>query len=278
MIIANLEKINKAIYFYKEIKKMCIGLECKICEDFYGVWYVKGNDDNAFPCVYECYYDVMEELRILCRMRNDFLIIEYLEKNEKLYKRNFCYLNIAYYIVDDVYLRSNKFCEKQYKNIVKFVVDHLYYSFGSAYEDDNELKKKYDCLRKNEIKEKYRISPVKLRKNQEKYRKDLIYIYKTCQLCGIENEELLIASHTKDYSESNIDECIDFENGLLLCRNHDGLFDRGLISFRDDGNILISSNLSKDDINILDILKRKIDLSEKQKEYMAWNRENKFKK
>ncbi|MBS5937735.1 HNH endonuclease signature motif containing protein [Clostridium sp.] len=256
---------------------MCIGVECKICEDFYGVWYVKGNGADAFPAIYGEYYDVMMDLGILCQMKKDFLLLEYLERNEKLYKMNFCYLDMAHYIVDDVYLRSNKFYECRYKNIVEFVVDHLYYAFGSAYDEDNELKKRYDYLRENEIKEKYRKSPVNIRIGQEKYRKDLIYIYKTCQLCGMANEELLIASHIKDYSKSNINECIDFENGLLLCRNHDGLFDRGLISFNDEGNIIISNFLSESDIYKLNIIDKKIDLSKKQKEYMRWHRENKFK-
>lgn len=257
---------------------MCIGSKCKICEDFYGVWYVKGNDDRSFPLAYGWYQDVMFKLRILFGMKNDFFLLKYLENNEKLYKMNFCYLTIAYYIVDDVLTKTNELYGFKYRRIVEFVVDYLYYSFGSAYDENNELKKKYDYLRKNEIKEKYRISPVKLRNNQEKYRKDLIYIHKICQLCGLENEELLIASHIKDYSKSNVDECIDFENGLLLCRNHDGLFDRGLISFTNDGDILISSNLSEDDINKLGILKKKINLSEEQKEYMEWHRENKFRK
>ncbi|MDU7364268.1 HNH endonuclease [Clostridium sp.] len=257
---------------------MCRGSQCKICEDFYGIWYVKGNGDTSFPSIYDDYYRVMMDLEILCQMKNDILLLEYLERNENLYKMNFCYLTMAYYIVDDIFLKSNKLHKSYYENIVKFVVDHLYYSFGSAYDKNNELKKIHNYLRKNEIKEKYRISPVKLRIGQEQYREDLIYVHKACQLCGMKNEELLIASHIKDYSKSNVDECVDFENGLLLCRNHDGVFDRGLITFTDEGEILISSNLNEEDIEKLDILEGQIELSQKQKEYMQWHRENKFKK
>ncbi|MDI6678271.1 HNH endonuclease [Bacillus wiedmannii] len=34
-------------------------------------------------------------------------------------------------------------------------------------------------------------------------------------------------------------------NGLLLCPNHDALFDKGYISFGDDGEILISISLDE---------------------------------
>lgn len=256
---------------------MCFGSACKVCEDFYGIWYMKGNGDTSFPCSYDDYYRVTMDLRILCQMKKDILLLEYLERNEELYKKNFCYITIAHHIAEDIFSKSNKFYESQYENIVRFIVDHLYYAFGSAYDENNELKKRYNYLRENEIKEKYRILPVKLRIGQEQYRKDLIYVHKTCQLCGMEHEELLIASHIKDYSKSDNKECVDFENGLLLCRNHDGVFDRGLITFTDEGEILISSNLNEEDIEKLDILEGQINLSEKQKEYMQWHRENKFK-
>lgn len=36
-------------------------------------------------------------------------------------------------------------------------------------------------------------------------------------------------------------------NGLLLCPNHDCLFDNGIISFNDDGTIMISTEM--DNIN-----------------------------
>lgn len=273
-----LVKLIRMINFTKEVKKMCIGLECKICEEFYGIWYMKGNGDSSVPVAYELYKSVMSELRILSLTKNDALLIEYLENNENLYRMNFCYLAIAYYIVDDVISKSNKLNGLNYRKIVEFVVDYLYYSFGWAYEGNNELKKKYNCLRKDEIKEKYRFSFIRLRKNQTKYRKELININKSCQLCGLENEQLLTASHIKTYSKSNVNEYIHFENGLLLCKNHDALFDKGLISFTNEGDILISSNLSQGDIEKLNILEKKIILNEEQKKYMKWHRINEFKK
>jgi predicted restriction endonuclease len=44
-------------------------------------------------------------------------------------------------------------------------------------------------------------------------------------------EHFLIASHVKPWSESNHQERLDVNNGLLHCPNHDDLFDKGYISF-----------------------------------------------
>lgn len=67
-----------------------------------------------------------------------------------------------------------------------------------------------------------------------------------CPICGIDIPHMLIASHIKPFRDcAHIYEAIDHNNGLLLCRNHDYLFDQGYISFDDDGKILISETLQK---------------------------------
>jgi predicted restriction endonuclease len=50
----------------------------------------------------------------------------------------------------------------------------------------------------------------------------------------------LIASHIKPWRSSTDQERLDGENGLLLTPNVDSLFDRGFISFDDDGTLLVS--------------------------------------
>ena len=52
--------------------------------------------------------------------------------------------------------------------------------------------------------------------------------------------------------QSSKEERIDANNGLLLCANHDALFDRHLISFEPDtGNICISASIDDDQRNAL---------------------------
>lgn len=73
-----------------------------------------------------------------------------------------------------------------------------------------------------------------------------------CALCGLENKEMLNGSHIKPAALSNASEKADFNNGLLLCCNHDRLFDRYLITFNFiDGQIEISKTLSDDDVSLL---------------------------
>lgn len=54
---------------------------------------------------------------------------------------------------------------------------------------------------------------VKARINQDKYREDLLKKYGKCCLCGVQNQELLIASHLKPWSKSDKKEKLDIENG-----------------------------------------------------------------
>ena len=101
--------------------------------------------------------------------------------------------------------------------------------------------------------------------------------YSKCCLCGVCNESLLIASYIKPWSESESREKLDVDNGLLLCPNHDKLFDRGWISFNDDGNVMISGELTTNDMFFMNVREdMKISLSEKNKQYMKYHRNNIF--
>ncbi|MOA51372.1 hypothetical protein D3C78_1745130 [compost metagenome] len=94
-----------------------------------------------------------------------------------------------------------------------------------------------------------------------------------CKMCSISDSRFLIASHIKPWSKSNSEERLDISNGILLCPNHDALFDRGLITFNDEGGIMISKSLDATTcifMNVHDDIR--IELTEKQKKYMKWHR------
>lgn len=57
---------------------------------------------------------------------------------------------------------------------------------------------------------------------------------------------VLVASHIKPFIQSNDNEAYDPNNGLLLSRTLDSLFDLKFISFDDNGNMLKSKRLSDD--------------------------------
>lgn len=85
-----------------------------------------------------------------------------------------------------------------------------------------------------------RTALIEARIGQGKYRKDLMAIWGSqCAVSGCSIQSALIASHAVPWS-ANKDPavCLDPYNGLLLTASIDRLFDRGLISFTDEGQML----------------------------------------
>ncbi|MGY0213414.1 HNH endonuclease [Bacillus cereus] len=122
-------------------------------------------------------------------------------------------------------------------------------------------------------------SVVKARIGQSIFKKALLVVEKKCKMCGVSDERFLVASHIKRWSQSNHKERLDVNNGLLLCPNHDVLFDKGYISFEDDGKIVISDILNEATKVFLNVNETmNIRMNEGQRKYMKWHRENLYSK
>ena len=99
-----------------------------------------------------------------------------------------------------------------------------------------------------------------------------------CMLEGI-SHPVLIASHIKPYKDSNSEEAFDVNNGLLLSKNTDSLFDLGYITFNNDGTICPSRVLSNDVIeHITQFRLNEHFINEKRLDYMAYHRAQVFEK
>lgn len=85
---------------------------------------------------------------------------------------------------------------------------------------------------------RYRIS-------QSRFREALLRRSVCCELCGLDVRELLVASHILPWALSDASQKDDSDNGLVLCVMHDGLFDKGFISFTSDGQLLVTPHLDK---------------------------------
>lgn len=97
-------------------------------------------------------------------------------------------------------------------------------------------------------------SLIKSRRGQGTFRESLIKKYSsTCIVTGVNLKTLLIASHIKPWSVSNNHERLSSENGLLLSATFDQLFDKGYISFKDNGQMIISRNIDEENKNKLNI-------------------------
>ena len=136
------------------------------------------------------------------------------------------------------------------------------------------LAKQYGISGTTNIKSEVRLSSV-----QKVFRDKLIEKHgQKCLLCNITNKDMLIASHIKDAASCDIFEKADFNNGLLLCANHDKLFDKFLITFNFyDGKIQISNSLTDEEKRICMLnenicLEEKV-LTDKTKDYLMWHNE-----
>lgn len=100
------------------------------------------------------------------------------------------------------------------------------------------------------------LATINARRGQGRFRLDLLQKWNgACAVSGLDCLSVLRASHIKPWADSNAIERLDSHNGLLLSANLDALFDKGLISFEDSGQMLISPQLSAAHLSVLGLPK-----------------------
>lgn len=121
----------------------------------------------------------------------------------------------------------------------------------------------------------------KARIGQGKFRENVLDVERTgCRLTGVTDVRLLRASHIKPWAKCSNSERLDGHNGLMLTPSADHLFDKGFISFSEEGQILVAT----DYIEHADLKRMGLMLpgnvgpfSRRQKLYLVYHRENVFK-
>jgi 5-methylcytosine-specific restriction protein A len=89
---------------------------------------------------------------------------------------------------------------------------------------------------------------------QGAYRSSILYRWEyKCAVTNYSKHDILIASHIVSWKDSNNDERLDVDNGILLSPNYDALFDRHLISFENSGKIILSDALVNSDYQKLGV-------------------------
>ncbi len=107
-----------------------------------------------------------------------------------------------------------------------------------AFNEIREYAGEYRMLAKTE-----QDAIVKSRLGQGSFRYNLIRLWGSCSITGLHNITLLRASHIKPWKVSTNAERLNPYNGLLLIPNYDLLLDKGLITFKNNGYIVISDKL-----------------------------------
>ena len=118
---------------------------------------------------------------------------------------------------------------------------------------------------------------VRQRVGQDVFRKSLLgYWQSRCPLTGITDEILLRASHIIAWTDCENDaDRLDVHNGLLLSALWDAAFDRGLVTFDDDGHPVFSPELSNT-ARVELTWGNPISLTDRHRERLEWHRKNQF--
>lgn len=118
-------------------------------------------------------------------------------------------------------------------------------AIGLAEWEEHEI----DRVRADEtVTETVRKAIVLARRGQGLFKKRVMALETACRITGVSRIDHLRASHCKPWRDSNNEERLDGENGLLLTPSADHLFDRGFIGFEDDGDVLISPVAHRDSL------------------------------
>ncbi|WP_313817831.1 HNH endonuclease [Cupriavidus sp.] len=121
---------------------------------------------------------------------------------------------------------------------------------------------------------------VRARRGQGIFKANVKLNESKCRVTGISEIQHLRASHIKPWKDSNDEEKLNGCNGLLLSPHIDHLFDRGMISFTANGDLLVSSKLDR-------LVLQKWGVTEManvgafndmQSEFLAYHRDSVFKK
>lgn len=111
-------------------------------------------------------------------------------------------------------------------------------------EGDSEYEINLEIEARELIGDPVKIELTKSRRGQGIFKANLRLVEHRCRITGVSNIKHLRASHIKPWAASDNHEKIDGYNGLLLSPHVDHLFDRGFISFKDSGVLLVSKELN----------------------------------
>lgn len=118
------------------------------------------------------------------------------------------------------------------------------------------------------------------RVGQDVFRDGLLeYWQGRCAATGLAVPALLRSSHMKPWADCETDaERLDVFNGLLLAPNVDAAFDRGFLTFADDGRLVTSAKLDMAAQELLGFAAdlRVHGLKPGHRSYLAWHRQKVF--
>lgn len=159
-------------------------------------------------------------------------------------------LAISLIFCDEYFITKNEIGNMMYSNALKWF---------RSYVESNVFDVVAAKIEERKISENVNISTteresiVKARIGQGKFREQLLAKYGSCIISGIDISKALVASHIKPWAVSTNEERVSVNNGLLLSATYDRLYDSGLITFVNEGKLIISRFVSEENRNKLQI-------------------------
>lgn len=130
------------------------------------------------------------------------------------------------------------------------------------------------------VPETTRVAVVLARRGQGLFKQNVQKIETSCRVTKVDRSEHLRASHCKPWRDASNSERLDGENGLLLTPAIDHLFDRGFISFENNGDLLVSPVAHSLSLQRMGVdVGQKINVgvfSQGQRSYLDFHRDNVF--
>jgi hypothetical protein len=125
-----------------------------------------------------------------------------------------------------------------------------------------------------------RLQLVLARRGQGLFKERVRTVERACRITKVERLEHLRASHIRPWRDASNEQRLDGENGLLLTPTIDHLFDRGFISFENDGGLLISPCAHRESLTRMGItVDRPVSVgafSEGQRKFLDYHRNDVF--
>ena len=159
-------------------------------------------------------------------------------------------LAISLIFCDKYFITKNEIGNKMYSNALKWFRSYVESNVFDVVAAKIEEKKISENVN---ISTTERESIVKARIGQGKFREQLLAKYGSCIISGIDVSKVLVASHIKPWAVSTNEERVSVNNGLLLSATYDRLFDSGLITFANEGKLIVSRFISEENRSKLQI-------------------------
>jgi len=172
----------------------------------------------------------------------------------------------------DIFIARNTKGNNMYSSALKAYSEYLADISSEVVQEDID-----SILQDKSVGETEKATLIVARVGQGKFRKGLIDYWSGCAVTGFPDTRFLVASHIKPWKNSENPERLDTFNGLLLLPNIDKAFDLGYVSFKQQGKIILSPELECADVLGINAA-MSVQLDEGHQEYMAFHRNEVFKK